>query len=952
MSLKLTNARDFISPFRDISSIKDEGYVFDEKKYVGFSGSFRSVPLLSTLRNEPLFVRYISELEGDVYLFHVEKDRILLNEKPIPKGVEEVIFSALRKLSGYGGYLDKEGALHIDLKSEEVGPHYAVNLLLGDRTKVSDSLLSTPKSVLDCFGHGSFRGPAGYQILASRWDILPEENGNPFNRQFYLMEDGKILFYSGRLSEDVEKAECIHSINKTKILYQLKDGLRIERVFFLPSFKEGEPEAIEIQEVNLFSPKDRNLEICFTGMFGFSNPSCMENDVIYQTVIQESSIVRNEKGEMVAYSPHYYPHYFSDKRRFFGFKDGDEFPSSFTNDVPSFLGNGNIEKPQGIYHLDNRLRKKGASFFALKKKISLKGNQEKHLFSYTGLVDLKTEDDFLNKLETFLSRKKDFSSIEGDLEERNVSFRKYVSSFEIHSGDSYFDSLVSRNLPFQNLYQTFVSRSFAQTQKGYREIGFREIQDLYASIPYFVSNGQKELAKNLLSNWIKNVYSFGYANHNFYYEGKEPGQCSDDSLWLLIAVSEYIHVSHDVSILNEEFPVAGEEKQTRKLRDTLKAIVTYSGCISIGKHGLPLLDTADWNDCLKIDFPVLSGPEKESLYQKQIDNGLIHYGDPLMNDYSESVMNAFLLLTGIRSLLEIKTLTDGEFSFYQRIQSKLERNVHQHAWIRSFYARVLLNSDRGTSSFVGSFGDGLSQNKELDNGTLYLNSFSWSVLSGVASEEDIAKMLPLVDRYLKTDVGYRLTTAGDLTLLGSKDSATSHYFPGDRENGGVFKHAAMMFVESLLVGAKRVSSPSLKEEMLDDAYFMMKKAYPYVDMFDPYIKKGNPRFCTQYANPYTKEDVGPILSGTATWLLLAIKESVGIPFLSDKNKMEPLLDKDAGEVTYNYSLGDAKYEVHLHKEKGKYATHICKIVLDNEMVSHFSFEEKHPGQHMLDIYLI
>ena len=131
--------------------------------------------------------------------------------------------SALKSLDSYGGYLDDDGSLHLDLKSGEVGPHYGVNLLLGDRSNVADCLLSTPKSVLDPFARGSFRGPAGYQILASRWDVLPEENGNPFNRQFYLIENGEIIFYSASISKNVEKAECVHSVNKTTILYLLKD---------------------------------------------------------------------------------------------------------------------------------------------------------------------------------------------------------------------------------------------------------------------------------------------------------------------------------------------------------------------------------------------------------------------------------------------------------------------------------------------------------------------------------------------------------------------------------------------------------------------------------------------------------------------------------------------------------------------------------------------------------
>ena len=69
------------------------------------------------------------------------------------------------------------------------------------------------------FIHGSFRGEAAYQILATRWDILPSENGNPFNRQFYILEDGKEIFYSALVDENTSEAKCIHSPNKTTIKY-------------------------------------------------------------------------------------------------------------------------------------------------------------------------------------------------------------------------------------------------------------------------------------------------------------------------------------------------------------------------------------------------------------------------------------------------------------------------------------------------------------------------------------------------------------------------------------------------------------------------------------------------------------------------------------------------------------------------------------------------------------
>jgi len=62
-----------------------------------------------------------------------------------------------------------------------------------------------------------------------------------------------------------------------------------------------------------------------------------------------------------------------------------------------------------------------------------------------------------------------------------------------------------------------MSRSFGQTQKGYREIGFREIQDLFASMYYFINIGYQDFVKELLFEWTANVYKMGYANHNFYW---------------------------------------------------------------------------------------------------------------------------------------------------------------------------------------------------------------------------------------------------------------------------------------------------------------------------------------------------------------------------------------------------------------------------------------------------
>ena len=367
----------------------------------------------------------------------------------------------------------------------------------------------------------------------------------------------------------------------------------------------------------------------------------------------------------------------------------------------------------------------------------------------------------------------------------------------------------------------------------------------------------------------------GYANHNFFFKGKEPGMCSDDQLWLVDAIYRYLKLTNDYSFLNKRFRVADNKKQTRTLWKTLQAIITYSAKISVGKHNLPLLDKADWNDCLKIDDDCLDGLTKEKLYKAQLKKYKEPYGSPLRNDLSESVMNAFLLKIALDEMREF-ALVRKEVEYVKELEeltSKLVKSLKENAYINGYYARVLINKDPSVNKYryVGAPKDGLSLLDDFD-GSLYLNSFSWSILANVATEEEIKSMLSLADTYLKTKAGYKLCTPHNLKLCGSKEAATEQYFLGDRENGGVFKHATMMFVVALLKASKTVKDINLKQTLLDDATYMLNIVYPFNVYKDLAKYKGNPRFCTQYVNSLTEEHIGPILSGTSTWLLLALRE--------------------------------------------------------------------------------
>lgn len=549
---------------------------------------------------------------------------------------------------------------------------------------------------------------------------------------------------------------------------------------------------------------------------------------------------------------------------------------SYTGDRREFLGrNGSASSPAALRRL-SLSKRTGAGLDpcgALQTKFELGPGEE-----ITVVILLGQADD-AEHARRLVERYSTAHAIEQKLTQTRRSWDDLLNTIQVETPVLSVNFLMNRWLLYQSLSCRIWGRTALYQSSG--AFGFRDqLQDALA-----VVYSAPTITRELILRAASRQFTEGDVQHWWHLPSGEGirSRCSDDLLWLPYAVSHYVTVTGDVSILDatapflEAPPLKEDEHEVyiRPLTSMGEASI-FEHCLRAiekattqGPHGLPLIGTGDWND------------------------GLSSVGD---EGKGESVWLAWFLVDVLNKFAVVcdgRGETDLARAYRERAQA-LGTVVEATSWDGQWYRRGYF--DDGTS--LGS-----AQNEEARIDSL---AQSWSVISGAGSSERSAQAMRSVDTYL-----VRRKEKMVLLFTPPFEHSQPHpgyimgYPPGVRENGGQYTHGALWVAMAFA--------------RLGDG----NRAVEILQMLNPIEHSRSPQNCSSYrtepyavaADVYALEDqMGrggwTWYTGSAGWMYRVwLEEVLGFKLRGSRLFIEPTLPNDWPGYTLTFRHGSTEYRI-------------------------------------------
>ena len=434
--------------------------------------------------------------------------------------------------------------------------------------------------------------------------------------------------------------------------------------------------------------------------------------------------------------------------------------ASFETDRKCFLGEneyGAWKAPLSLFQpeLSNTQARRGDNIAALLHHLgALQPGETRRLVTQLGQAQN------LEAARPDFTRFRSPEAVDAALETMAGFWDEYLAALQVKTPDDSMNAMLNVYNPRQCYVTKTWSRylSYYQLGLGSRGIGIRDSSQDVISVMASVPEEGKEFLRVLLSFQKRDgsaLHQFnpltmeGSAGDSLEMEDR-PHYYSDDHLWMVLAAAAYLKETGDLEFLEEEAPFYDKDKSGRVLESApvlehLKRGLAFTRQ-DTGRHGLPLLGFADWND--PINLPVGA----ESLFTANL------YGKALLE------MIALLEHTG-----------DPSMEQYCRAYEEMQARVEASAWDGEWYVRYFDVAGTPLGSAQNTYGQ------------IYLNGQTWPVISGFAAPERARLAMEAVHKKLNTKYGLKLSTPG-FNGYDPQYGGITTYPPGAKENGGIFLH--------------------------------------------------------------------------------------------------------------------------------------------------------------------
>ena len=528
------------------------------------------------------------------------------------------------------------------------------------------------------------------------------------------------------------------------------------------------------------------------------------------------------------------------------------------------------------------------------------------------------------------------NSYKHEFEKTREYWKRRVSKVKSKTPMKSFDIMQNGFLVYQTLASRMLGRTgYYQSSGGY---GFRDqLQD---------SLGMKWIDPNILKEQImlhsRHQFFEGDVEH-WWHEDSELGikaRYSDDLLWLVYAVEEYIDFTGDYSILKEKERFVKAKPLSNNEIDRVDYYKNYSSeesifnhclkalhkSLNLGKHNLPLMQHGDWNDGMnKVGEQGKGESVWLGFFLYMILKSFIDILDYMENNDHKTIISKELEIeinqngnkkikpTSIDECLDIDYKREKEK--FKKIASKIKKSLNTFAWDGRWYLRAFNDNNEKIGSITNEECkiDSISQSFSVisDAGDNDKKHISMTSLENnlIDNENNIVKLLtPALEN---TDLGY-----------------ISSYPRGIRENGGQYTHAAIwaIIAEALLNKPEKAMDIYKKinpiEHTKSEDGIIKYKVEPYVVEADIYSE-----------GSITGRGGWTWYTGASSWLYEAqIKYILGINIYHRKMKIMPCVPKDWKKFNVDFNWKNASYHIE-YNQIGEYKidTEDLKIE-DNNMI--------------------